>query len=135
MDRINAEINLSYKEGLALVNGIAVMTGIGVLAHADSVNLIEWADTIAAVTLESILGSSRAFDEIVFTVYGRRRPNPGLDRRESDRLGRRGARRSAERIRGMINGLHALIYTKDAEKDRAFFRDVLGLPNVDTGGG
>jgi catechol 2,3-dioxygenase-like lactoylglutathione lyase family enzyme len=35
----------------------------------------------------------------------------------------------------MITGMHAVIYTRDAEADRAFFRDVLGLPAVDAGGG
>ncbi|MGH9727168.1 MAG: VOC family protein [Candidatus Acidiferrales bacterium] len=35
----------------------------------------------------------------------------------------------------MINGFHALIYTKDAEKVRAFFRDTLGFPSIDAGGG
>ncbi|MBM3935506.1 MAG: extradiol dioxygenase [SAR202 cluster bacterium] len=35
----------------------------------------------------------------------------------------------------MIMGVHTLVYTKDAEADRAFFRDVLGLDNVDSGGG
>lgn len=31
----------------------------------------------------------------------------------------------------MINGTHALLYVEDAETTRAFFRDVLELPNVD----
>jgi catechol 2,3-dioxygenase-like lactoylglutathione lyase family enzyme len=35
----------------------------------------------------------------------------------------------------MITAVHTLIYADDAEKARAFFRDVLQLPNVDTGGG
>ena len=35
----------------------------------------------------------------------------------------------------MINGVHALIYAKDAEKTRAFFRDVLGFDSVDAGHG
>lgn len=35
----------------------------------------------------------------------------------------------------MINGLHALIYAKDAAKARAFFRDVLEFPCVDAGRG
>jgi catechol 2,3-dioxygenase-like lactoylglutathione lyase family enzyme len=35
----------------------------------------------------------------------------------------------------MINGAHAIIYSKDADADRAFLRDVLGFPNVDVGGG
>lgn len=35
----------------------------------------------------------------------------------------------------MITGIHSLIYSKDAENDRAFFRDVLGFRAIDSGGG
>lgn len=35
----------------------------------------------------------------------------------------------------MINGAHVVIYTKDSEADRAFFRDVLGFSCVDAGHG
>ena len=35
----------------------------------------------------------------------------------------------------MITGAHVVIYTQDAEADRAFFRDVLGFPSVDAGEG
>jgi len=35
----------------------------------------------------------------------------------------------------MINGIHALIYTKDADGVRAFFRDVLKWPSVNAGHG
>jgi catechol 2,3-dioxygenase-like lactoylglutathione lyase family enzyme len=35
----------------------------------------------------------------------------------------------------MINGAHLLIYAEDAEKARAFFRDVLGFASVDAGQG
>lgn len=35
----------------------------------------------------------------------------------------------------MITGIHALMYTKQAEEVRAFLRDVLGFPFVDTGHG
>jgi hypothetical protein len=35
----------------------------------------------------------------------------------------------------MITGAHVIIYSTDAEADRAFIRDVLGFPNVDAGGG
>jgi catechol 2,3-dioxygenase-like lactoylglutathione lyase family enzyme len=41
----------------------------------------------------------------------------------------------ASRERGMFNGVHTVIYSRDAEADRAFLRDVLGLPHVDAGGG
>jgi catechol 2,3-dioxygenase-like lactoylglutathione lyase family enzyme len=35
----------------------------------------------------------------------------------------------------MISGAHIIIYSNDAEADRAFFRDVLAYPNVDAGDG
>ncbi|HVU63321.1 MAG TPA: VOC family protein [Phycisphaerales bacterium] len=35
----------------------------------------------------------------------------------------------------MVNGIHALVYVKDAEKARAFFRDTLKWPHVDAGHG
>ena len=35
----------------------------------------------------------------------------------------------------MINGAHFIIYSRDAEADRAFFRDVLHFPAVDAGRG
>ena len=35
----------------------------------------------------------------------------------------------------MINGIHAVLYTKHAAAVRAFLRDVLELPSVDAGGG
>jgi catechol 2,3-dioxygenase-like lactoylglutathione lyase family enzyme len=34
-----------------------------------------------------------------------------------------------------IIGAHSIIYTKDAEADRAFLRDVLGFKSVDAGDG
>jgi len=35
----------------------------------------------------------------------------------------------------MISGAHIVLYSKDAEADRTFFRDVLGFKNVDAGHG
>jgi catechol 2,3-dioxygenase-like lactoylglutathione lyase family enzyme len=35
----------------------------------------------------------------------------------------------------MLTGLHTIVFTREADKVRAFFRDVLELPYVDTGGG
>ena len=35
----------------------------------------------------------------------------------------------------MIHGLHVLLYSRDADAVRAFFRDVLEFPAVDAGGG
>jgi catechol 2,3-dioxygenase-like lactoylglutathione lyase family enzyme len=35
----------------------------------------------------------------------------------------------------MINGAHVILYSKDAEADRAFLRDVLGFDHIDAGHG
>ena len=35
----------------------------------------------------------------------------------------------------MITGVHMIVFSPEAEKVRAFFTDVLGLPSVDAGGG
>ena len=35
----------------------------------------------------------------------------------------------------MISAAHVIVYSKDADADRAFFRDILGLPSVDAGHG
>ncbi|MEV6773338.1 VOC family protein [Nocardia sp. NPDC051030] len=35
----------------------------------------------------------------------------------------------------MINGAHTILYAEDADAARAFFRDVLNLPNVDANDG
>jgi catechol 2,3-dioxygenase-like lactoylglutathione lyase family enzyme len=36
---------------------------------------------------------------------------------------------------GLVSGAHAILYSTDADADRAFFRDVLGFPGVDAGEG
>lgn len=35
----------------------------------------------------------------------------------------------------MFSGAHVILYTQDADADRAFVRDVLGFPHVDAGRG
>ena len=85
LQKIEDSFALDFKEGLALLNGTEVMTAIALLAYQEAVNLVNWADAIGAVTLESILGSSRAFDKVVFTVYKHK-----------------GATESAENVRKMI---------------------------------
>lgn len=38
-------------------------------------------------------------------------------------------------VGAVIRGAHTILYSSDAEADRAFLRDVLGFPHVDAGGG
>ena len=35
----------------------------------------------------------------------------------------------------MISGAHVVVYSKNAEADRTFFRDILGFKSVDAGHG
>ena len=42
---------------------------------------------------------------------------------------------SRTRLAGVITAVHTLVYADDAEAARTFFRDVLGWPNIDAGGG
>jgi histidine ammonia-lyase len=64
------KFRLSYKEGLALMNGLAVTAAIGALNVQRARELLLWADAIGSMTAEAVLGAPRAFDEIVFKVYG-----------------------------------------------------------------
>ena len=54
-------ITLTSKEGLALINGTQVMTGIGALAIYDSLNLLKLFDISAAMTMEALNGITDAY--------------------------------------------------------------------------
>ncbi|MDE2572673.1 MAG: histidine ammonia-lyase [bacterium] len=68
-----APIILQPKEGLSLVNGTEVMTGIAALALLRAERLIAAADVIGAMSLEGFLGTDRVFDDRI----NRLRPHPG----------------------------------------------------------
>lgn len=72
---LKADINtveLTSKEGLALINGTPVMAAIGALTVYDSLNIIKTADIIASMTLEALKGITDAFDERVHKARGQR---------------------------------------------------------------
>ena len=54
-------IELTSKEGLALINGTQVMTGIGALTLYNGLNLLKICDIAAAMTLEALNGVTDAF--------------------------------------------------------------------------
>ncbi|WP_459765650.1 histidine ammonia-lyase [Alkaliphilus crotonatoxidans] len=66
-------VELTSKEGLALINGTQVMTAIGALTVYDCKMLIKLADIAAALTLEGQRGIIDAFFKQVHQV----RPHPG----------------------------------------------------------
>lgn len=65
---------LGAKEGLSLVNGTACATGLSALAVSRAERLLDWADAIAALTLEAAGCQMAAFDESVLAL----RPSAGI---------------------------------------------------------
>ncbi len=55
-------IKLTAKEGLAMINGTQLITSIGAEAVERAGIIARQADVVAALTLEVLKGSSRAFD-------------------------------------------------------------------------
>jgi len=71
-----APISLSAKEGLALVNGTQVMTGVAALGLLRAQRLAAAADVIGAMSLEAYLGTESVFDRRLNDL----RPHPGQER-------------------------------------------------------
>ncbi len=61
---------LAPKEGLALINGTAVSVALLALAVHDGERLADAADAAAALTLEGLAGSARAFDPLAQDARG-----------------------------------------------------------------
>lgn len=54
-------VELTAKEGLALINGTQVMTAVGALALQEVINLLKLSDIAGALTLEALRGIKDAF--------------------------------------------------------------------------
>lgn len=67
------KVELTYKEGLALINGTQVMTAVGAIALYEAKNLAKISDITAALTLEALRGIRTAFDERIHAL----RPHKG----------------------------------------------------------
>jgi histidine ammonia-lyase len=80
-------VKLAAKEGLALNNGTQVMAGLGVLSYLEAENLTRAADLIAAMTIDALKGTPRAFDRLLHDL----RPH-------------KGQLESAENIRNTLKG-------------------------------
>lgn len=64
---------LEAKEGLVLINGTQAMTANGAIQLYYAKNLVKSADIIGAITLNSVLGTDKAFDPKILEA----RPHPG----------------------------------------------------------
>jgi len=80
-------VTLSYKEGLALVNGMQVTLAISLFAAEEAERLLRIADVAASLTMEALAGRSPALDPRIHDI--RRQP---------------GQRGSAARIRKVLEG-------------------------------
>ena len=67
-------LQLQAKEGLALINGTSVMTGVLALTLYRSLHVSKSADIIASMTLEMVKGSTSPFDPEFVAL----RPYPGM---------------------------------------------------------
>jgi histidine ammonia-lyase len=116
-------LDLEAKEGLALINGTQAMLSVGILASARGRALAKAADVAAAMTVEAILGTDRAFDERL----QRLRPHPGQAA-------------SAENLRNLLRGSPIVASHRDSEhlvqdayslrcvpQVHGAYRDVLGF--------
>ncbi|PKN80276.1 MAG: histidine ammonia-lyase [Candidatus Cloacimonetes bacterium HGW-Cloacimonetes-1] len=66
-------VKLGAKEGLALNNGTQVMAGIGALVLLEAERLCKYADVTAAMSIDALKGTPKAFDELIHGL----RPHPG----------------------------------------------------------
>ncbi|KAJ7385626.1 hypothetical protein OS493_015214 [Desmophyllum pertusum] len=86
-------LKLQPKEGIALINGTQLITSLGAEAAERSRLIAKQADVIAAMSLEVLKGTTRAFDALIQQV----RPHVGQ-------------RRVAERLRSL---LHSSVYPSE----------------------
>jgi Histidine ammonia-lyase len=82
-----APLTLGPKEGITLINGTQAHTGIAALAVNDALTLWRTAHVAGAMSLEALLGTPVAFDA-----------------RIQDARGQSGQSKSAELLRGLLNG-------------------------------
>ena len=66
-------VTLKAKDGLALINGTAVMAALGALALYETKRLVKIADICASLTLEAVRGTKSAYDYDISTL----KPHPG----------------------------------------------------------
>lgn len=107
-------IQLKPKEGLAIMNGTAVMTAIACLAYDRAEYLVRLASRITSLALLAVKGNGNHFDDLLFSV----KPHPGQNQvaawirqdinhhehpRNSDRIQDRYSIRCAPHVIGVLN--------------------------------
>lgn len=98
-------LKLQSKEGLALLNGTQFMSAHGIHALIEAFKLCYFADLIGAVSIDAFNCNMSPFDELVHMV----RPH-------------RGQIKTAERLRGFLEGSEIAAREKDIVQDPYSFR-------------
>jgi len=98
-------LELGPKEGLALINGTQLMLGYGVMAIRRIERLMNWADAIGAMSLESWSGLASPFDDDVHRIRNQE-----------------GAREVAFSIRRWLEGSERMKTPRDYVQDPYSFR-------------
>ncbi len=102
---------LEAKEGLSLVNGSPCATGLAALALRRASDLLNWADSIAALSFEALGGQVAAFDAESMALHR----SPGLNA-------------VAARLRALLDGSPHLAATEGARTQDAL--SLRALPQV-----
>jgi histidine ammonia-lyase len=99
-------VTLGAKEGLALINGTQLMTGIAALALLEAETLARTADVVAAMTVDALLGTDVAFDPRIHAA----RPHAGqaASARNLKRLLEGSALRESHRNCGRVQDAYSL---------------------------
>jgi histidine ammonia-lyase len=99
-------VTLAAKEGLALINGTQLMTGIAGLALLEAETLARTADVVAAMTVDALLGTDVAFDPRIHAA----RPHAGqaASARNLRRLLAGSALRESHRNCGRVQDAYSL---------------------------
>lgn len=67
-------LEVGPKDGLSLVNGTRCVTGLSCLVATEAARLADWADIVAALSVEALKGQTDAFDAAVLAL----KPHAGL---------------------------------------------------------
>jgi len=99
-------VTLGAKEGLALINGTQLMTGITGLALLEAETLARTADVVAAMSVDALLGTDVAFDPRIHAA--RPHAGQGASARNLKRLLEGSALRESHRNCGRVQDAYSL---------------------------
>jgi histidine ammonia-lyase len=104
-------MQLGFKEGLSLVNGTSVMTGLASLLVERAISLIKTYDIISCLTFESLNAKKKPFNPVVH----RQKPH-------------RGQLQTAENIWSLLKDSRMIVDERDVEKELQTYSTSTAIP-------